>query len=1343
MSARGTRATQRQRSLLRHSFVSENRPTFTSRSTLITNMQQEEDKNFKAFGNISFTINPTAFNETIEGFTLGRTKLANQIERLIFSVSGLGEMHVLAAEQIHLESLGNQPVSDSDPAEKASDAWFVTPKETTFALNEDMALCVARDWAGAYAVFFVDHRTKQRGNAILAGLPISDRVTLVRDDVVDPSKDVRRLTLAVDDTELTFTTNAASRNSLCKALSVAVRAMYPASDTVGAKLLMRMLSVDFALSRIDDDDELVQLPVEALPSSKLQGLVEKMKSLPSATMEAKARRRALLEIRKMVRNNETRNLLITALAGELEAICSAPNIAQQFTTLNNLLPAIEQMIVYPWKHGAAFNGTLARVLVGDDEPDLVSLKTRLETRLEKQNLQQGNRTACEGLLARTVQLQREMTALDALSANYPKEGRTSLAPVSFPADFHVDELIESMRGVVKTAWQPGLYVAALVIDEADQTVLIESSGNLPSVLVSDPISSPMKMEEFSPEDAMWLRSSAARDAKIIATDKRTVSNSTDLRGKVLSGLVELSKTLNLQELGLPYDRLVVLSNPRRGKSDASTPPPDGEADSSYQNDKADPDRSIRVVLHVRLVNSGVKPDDKKNKRRQAKEATGYKIRGASWVSCNDAELALYHSYAGVSKNVNMESLPKGFDGIRFIRAAEDYYRLRQPQADVPAGVHLTRVHLLPDITGDYVLVDTVSRQLPVYSLDGCVGTSYVPMDADLWGWVQSIAVHRAREGPTSSLRVDPEVDKEKVFIVERLREAYMSALEDMIADWGDEGVLYDSTPILLDEDQRIQLIPYITVWESAELPPAIRPDYVWRPIESIETDYATRHQGLRLSQYRADVVRAEESLREARALARTTGNGNAVRLAQGALEAKQTVWQPMRWLTPVQAWAALGMKSVLEPFSKQLADPAFPISELLAQANQRYLMDVGGITNDFVFRVVTSRVSSDDLQMALKKHYSDVVEPVLRLLNTSDGEDGGDGIGLTIPAKGVAHNAESWQLVDSIVRNLLGISGDDVDAPNPVMRPAEQVEMGTPPLEMLDVEFSLKDLLTKVDFKLTTYDICRCLVEELVETSLVQTVDTPIFLEVENTLDDIVEVVVTTTELVEDAVWDAIHSMTRRTLEQEKGLLNDKISSLFTQPLSDVDIPDDPSVPVAVDVDVRLPAKPMPLQYADLVTPFTPAIRQMADRHAQLVRMARDVLAVADSGRELAPIVDTVTEMTEAAETRYATALEKAERAKRAHLVQQRKLLRHETPTAVKPSPKPRTSLIPPPTASVSIAELISNSPVSKPATPTRSTTASPSHRERPTRLRGSAKTEHFIRGLKNLNSVYHQSMGI
>ncbi|KAG9390565.1 hypothetical protein J8273_7916 [Carpediemonas membranifera] len=1315
MSTRGSRAAQRHQSLLRHSVRSSN-ATFTSRSTLVSAMEEEEDKSLVKFANFSLIDAPVDLSPDIQAHALVRTNLANEIEDKLFSVPGLGEMHVLAAEMATIESIGNAPRLDTDPDEKASDAWFVSPSETAFALDTPYALTVARDWSGAYALFFIDPKAKASA-AIHAAVPLLTRFSVVSDEDLE-TKEMHRLELSIDDARFTVTMKAPARAVMCKALAVALHYMY-SEGTVSAKLLTRMTSVDFAQSRLDDNYELTVAQPAPLPPSALEDEVSRIKNLP---VDQVLRRKALLRVRRIVRNNEARNLLTTSLAAELEAIAGVHDIGGHVAVASNIVTAVEQLIILPWKHGDAFRGTIASALSRDD-PDAPGILERLQTKAA--SLQPNARSGAEALMAKLAQLKAELRALDSLCSLYPSgpSGRPSLAPMSFPPEFHVDELVAAQKGTVRTPWEPGLYVAALVLDEADETVLIDSERNLPAVRVTG-AEGPMAMGDLTPEDQAWLRASAGRDASIAAMADRTGDDG-DMRGKLLASLTQLTKDLG-KDLGMAYDRVVTMCNPHgRGRGQQAE-------DASTQPEHSSPDATVRVIIFTVVENSGVKPEDKKTKRRLAKDGLGYKVSRGTWAGCTETELALYHTYMGVSKNANLDALPAGFDGIRFIRAAEDYWRLRQPGVDLPPGVHVARVNLLSDLDGDYVLVDTTSRQLPMYPLAGCIGPEFTPMAADMWGWVQAISIHRQREGPDTALPVDATMEPVRMRAVEKLREAFMVAVQDMIADWGDEGALYDANPVTVDEGQQVQVIPFVHVWTTNTLPAAVRANHVWRPLAAVELDYATRHQTLRLSQYRADIARAEDALRQATVLARNTGDGSAVRLAREALAARQMVWTPMQWLGQLHAWAALGMPSVLDAVRRSVVDVNEPAPVVLAEANERHLAAVGGVSNAFLFDVITCRVASDDGQMALKLFFAETVAPLMALYQTYPGSKPTDR-SLSVPARGAPNSAEAWQLVESVVRSLLGV-GEESE-PLPSVRPAEQVAMEEPPVEALDVEFTLKELLAKDAFVVTTYDDMRCVVEEAVETALVQTVDTRIFLEVEATLEDVIDVVSATADLVEDAVWLAVDQQTRASIEQEKAMLDNRMSMLFTQALPDLtDLPD--------DGDESLPPAPSALQYADLLTPFTPTVRRLADRLAQLVSISDSVLDVVDTGIELGKVTEMVTDMGRMATEKHKTAVRKAERARRAQAYQEgvsSGTIAPATPNARTPKQEKPAR---PATTSVSIADLLPSQPLSRPtsATPSRTKPSGPPTRRR-TKLQGSAQTEQFIKGLKTLNSVYHTSV--
>ncbi len=1330
MSARGTVTGARGRSLLRQSFVGGERSSTLTRTSLLASIAKDTATEYKSFGNISLTYDYGDLPEEIENHTITRSKASNNVERTVFSIQGFGEMHVLAAELATINSFGTN-ASDSE-----AHRWFLSPdEEERMGDGVEAILTVARDWTGAYALFFIDPKiTKTRTDAVMAAMPLLAGVAVASDEPNPEKPEMHDVSLIIDDAQINITLPPASRNQIVKAVSVGLGHMYP-TEPLPDLMLTRLLSVDFSMTRINQDNEVtkIRLPTlkERAGDTELGSLIEDevntLKVMP-LNVPAQVCPRLLL-FRKMTRDSESRNHMMLRLLTEVEA---QPGPVE----LKPLLMALEQFALHPSHYATAMA----------DITDTLTIVHEKYTRDLAEETQVIAKARLERGQAELHRMGDEMAVLRGLVASFKfDEGRASIAPSTFPQEFLLDELEESLRGVVKQPWQAGLRVAALVYDKSDNTVLVDSSGNLPSAVVGDAGTSPMRLEEVPALDIEWLLTDAVREAREMASRGQAVTDTNDLRGKMLNGLVTLSKTLD-KPLGTVYDRFIALTNPARRDQGMSTPESGTgtpKPDAGYlMVDTGSPESCVRLILTVQVIDTGCTDQSmKKSKRRALKEQAGWKVKGSTWDALGDVELALYHSYAGVSKNAALSSLPSGYDGVRFVPAALDFHDSRHvPDAALSPGVHLAQVNLLTDITGSYVLVDSTTRQIPTVPLPNIPA----PTTSAQWAWVQSVAARTRREGADVLLH-DPASTEDMA--VQPFQAAFIAARDEMIAAVGQDeaglGQLMDQASLIIDEQRTIEFLPFVIAHSSEEVPAQLGARFMWRRTDIVEAEYAARYQPLRLSQFRADLASGEADLRDADMLARETGDAMALKTARQNLVERGTTWNPMRWLAQVQNWVSTGMVSILDLVEDDVMDTDQPYAIVIQKANDLYIDSVGGVTNRFLFDLITARIpteSAEDNMRVLKTYYSGVIGRKAALyrshLGLSDGQPP-----LSIPPPGKPGEAAQWQIVDSSVRKLLGISygyGEEVTATAPIVRPPEQVALGTPPLESVDLEFSLDELLAKVDFKLTSHDICRCLVEEYVESALVQTVDLPIFDEVERTLDDAVEVVVATTDLVEDAVWSAIHTATRASLDEEKRLLDAKMDALFTQALPDLaDLPADPEVPVdGVEPDVTLPAKPSPLSYADLLTPYTGAIRQAADRFSQLVQISHEVLEVIDSARDLGMVVDTVTDLNRIAQEKLKTATRKADRAKKVDMYNQTRKLKGSPDTTTQPSPDAGPAPAPA-TATVRLTDIVGARSTPKSPVPARPKPKTP-RTPRRIKLQGSAQTEQFIRGLKTLNSVYH-----
>eukprot|EP00792_Barthelona_sp_PAP020_P006120 TRINITY_DN2913_c0_g1_i1.p1 TRINITY_DN2913_c0_g1~~TRINITY_DN2913_c0_g1_i1.p1 ORF type:complete len:1727 (-),score=448.40 TRINITY_DN2913_c0_g1_i1:3-5183(-) len=198
----------------------------------------------------------------------------------------------------------------------------------------------------------------------------------------------------------------------------------------------------------------------------------------------------------------------------------------------------------------------------------------------------------------------------------------------------------------------------------------------------------------------------------------------------------------------------------------------------------------------------------------------------------------------------------------------------------------------------------------------------------------------------------------------------------------------------------------------------------------------------------------------------------------------------------------------------------------------------------------------------------------------------------------------------------------------PHLKPLEVIDNELPDIETFDISFSLEQLLDFVEFDVSPHDFCACIVEEIVETALVDAVDVVNLMQVEETIRDMISMVEIMDNLTEDTGDLVAVHISRDNLKREKAMFVKKLESLYK----------DPAIDMNADLDEEFIGKAgneLERSFQQLLnTPYSKSINVVSNKFYNMVSVADSFLSLLDSLHDLEEIVEMVEDIKDEARTK-------------------------------------------------------------------------------------------------------------
>lgn len=412
----------------------------------------------------------------------------------------------------------------------------------------------------------------------------------------------------------------------------------------------------------------------------------------------------------------------------------------------------------------------------------------------------------------------------------------------------------------------------------------------------------------------------------------------------------------------------------------------------------------------------------------------------------------------------------------------------------------------------------------------------------------------------------------KLSFQQRFLQAQRKLLDDLAAP--SVGVVFDIEHVYLDEANSIRVIVCTTFANNTDLDRNLARRVEWRPLERVEASMFSMFCSKRSSEFLATLRSVEVALKDLAERSRTA-NDALSRQRERDLRAQREVltlaWSPMRWVARAVVWSNKRVPPIT--LAVQVA-PGTTVDAAVAVARRNMSMTMETARNSIVANLQTET-------------WSDVVSR-LDVLSLQD---------------------------DSAADTPLAPSRE------PQLQPPSDVAPLLEGYDELAVDFSLSQLLpADRPWSPTPHEICYFITQEIVEEALVDAVDGAQFAEVGRVVMDMIDVLEAVDDLVEDVVIEVQRAETEARIDRDRADFLSRLDELFD--------------PKRIPYDDKVSSADEGALDAADTTVVGKRVRVFVNDFHNTITMIDKLMGIVDTVLDLQPAVDTVLELTHAAERR-------------------------------------------------------------------------------------------------------------
>ncbi|KAL0251526.1 hypothetical protein GEMRC1_000739 [Eukaryota sp. GEM-RC1] len=476
-----------------------------------------------------------------------------------------------------------------------------------------------------------------------------------------------------------------------------------------------------------------------------------------------------------------------------------------------------------------------------------------------------------------------------------------------------------------------------------------------------------------------------------------------------------------------------------------------------------------------------------------------------WRSITDYEHDFYQKYNGIDYRDRLVSLScNPIGGDRYLKIISDWLHTCHYQSQLKSGFYLGYLNVLSDMDGLHLLVDSCHRDCIPMTLI----SDHLPQMEEL-AWLKTINL-QSNPNQLESSNVDNFQDISK--FIKKFSNAVDSLKSKLKVDT--LGDLYDWEVIPLDRNfHRSKMIVFVTFGDETTFPES----FTYLPINSFEV----RHLSWNFAPVVTPLYRKTDELTERESaikLITDDAMAQSEMIEQFQTEAVQLdrVFNLFRWYSRIISWIVDGSKPSFKFVKNFNSVPTFELAYGALEITEKQYERLA----DQFCALGNSLTESSFLT------YDDVVSALLPYWAKFDKED-------------EAFIETELELKTTSHKNFV-----------PSLKPSELIR-DVVKIEEMSSSFQFSDLMNHVEYCLSSEDLCSYILQEIVESSLIETVDVPLYIHLEEILSEMIEVVEVVDSLTTETCLLCFEHNSLAQLESEQQNYRKSLFDLFNQPLPD------------------------------------------------------------------------------------------------------------------------------------------------------------------------------------------------
>ncbi|KAL0214560.1 hypothetical protein P9112_006744 [Eukaryota sp. TZLM1-RC] len=463
-----------------------------------------------------------------------------------------------------------------------------------------------------------------------------------------------------------------------------------------------------------------------------------------------------------------------------------------------------------------------------------------------------------------------------------------------------------------------------------------------------------------------------------------------------------------------------------------------------------------------------------------------------WIPFREYEHDFYFKYL---RNFDFKSRVSTMDN-RFLSMIVEWYQSNHITRPLSPGFYLGCVQIVSDLNGLHIVPDRDNHDhVPLVLIDNQLPT------AEEAAWLQTVN-YKLTNGDEP---LCPSFDPNSKYL--NFEQKFVLAVDKLKQKLGfdDLGEFYDWEMIPINQTNQSKMMVFIKLGSEQDL-------LNLTPLESFEI----RHFTYNFNSFVNPLYRKSDQLVSLEACQRL----EAASYSQVDDFAEQTsilekisnetillerAFSIIRWITRLVTWVLEG---------------STPVYEKVDNHSSLCLSELGALCFELVQQESQRLLEQFDLLLSIS--YPSTFDSMVSSLQVL------------------------WSRYDREDQALLDVEDSDVMY-QPKLKPIGQV--AEVKVDEVVSRFSLYDLADHVDFELTGSDICLGIVEEIVESVLVEVIDVPELIEIEDIISENVELLEIMDLIVEEAALITLENHHKALLIQEQEKFRSQLVSLFSQPL--------------------------------------------------------------------------------------------------------------------------------------------------------------------------------------------------